>query len=190
LRSQIFQYMINSILYGVPRKEEEDGFRNQSRYDQSTGHSGLRDRAHGALGRDCSLAAFGLFPVLGPGVDRHTALGSPEFLWALLPIAALAAVFPVHPFDLIYNHGIRHLTGTGILPKRGAPARFACGLGAVWLAVTGWAFWSGNATLGYILGFSLVGVGTLVATTDICIPSMIFRAIFGPPTARAHKEAA
>jgi hypothetical protein len=131
--------------------------------------------------------AFSLCSVLAL---TGTALGSPEFLWALLPIAALAAVFPVHPFDLIYNHGIRHLTGTGILPKRGAPARFACGLGAVWLAVTGWAFWSGNATLGYILGFSLVGVGTLVATTDICIPSMIFRAIFGPPTARAHKEAA
>jgi hypothetical protein len=55
---------------------------------------------------------------------------SPLFLWALMPIAALAAVFPVHPFDLLYNYGLRHLTGTGPLPKRGAPSRFACGLGA------------------------------------------------------------
>lgn len=48
-----------------------------------------------------------------------TVLASPTILWILTPIAALAALFPVHPFDLIYNHGIRHLTGTGPLPKRG-----------------------------------------------------------------------
>ena len=56
-----------------------------------------------------------------------TALGSPMVLWSLVPTAALAAAFPVHPFDLLYNHGLRHLTGTGPLPRRGAPSRFACG---------------------------------------------------------------
>ncbi|MGB5161602.1 MAG: DUF4395 domain-containing protein [Thermoanaerobaculia bacterium] len=113
-----------------------------------------------------------------------TALASPIILWCLVPFAALAALFPVHPFDLIYNHGIRHLTKTGPLPKRGAPARFACGIGAVWVAVTGWAFWAGHTTLGYLLGGSLCCVALLVATTDICIPSMIYRAIFGPPKPR------
>ena len=112
--------------------------------------------------------AFGMCAILAL---IGTALGSPEVLWALLPIAALAAAFPVHPFDLIYNHGIRHMTKTGPLPKRGAPARFACGMGAAWVAVTGWAFWSGHATAGYILGFSLASVSTLASTTDICIPS-------------------
>lgn len=117
-----------------------------------------------------------------------TVLGSPVFLWALIPIAALAAAFPVHPFDLLYNHGIRHLTGTGPLPKRGAPSRFACGLGAVWLLVTGWAFQSGYALAGYLLGGALTAVGLLVSTTDVCIPSLIYRIIFGfPPTSGSGK---
>lgn len=80
--------------------------------------------------------AFALCTVLAA---VGTLLASPVFLWGLVPIAALAAAFPVHPFDLLYNHGLRHLTGTGPLPKRGAPNRFACGLGAAWLVVTAWA---------------------------------------------------
>ena len=45
-----------------------------------------------------------------------TAAASPMFLVGLSPIALLGAVLPVHPFDLIYNLGIRRLTGTGPLP--------------------------------------------------------------------------
>ena len=79
--------------------------------------------------------AFGLCGLLG-GVG--TLLASPTILLVLALIAALAAASPVHPFDLIYNHGIRHLTGTGPLPKRGAPTRFGCGMGAVLVLVTAW----------------------------------------------------
>ncbi len=107
-----------------------------------------------------------------------TVLASPTILWILTPIAALAALFPVHPFDLIYNHGIRHLRGTGPLPKRGAQTRFACGLGAVWLVATALAFQSGRLMLGYVLGGALTSVALLVSTTDICIPSMIYNALF------------
>lgn len=70
--------------------------------------------------------AFGLCAVLGA---IGTALASRTVLLVLAGIAALAAALPVHPFDLIYNLGIRHLRGTGPLPRRGAPSRFACGLG-------------------------------------------------------------
>jgi hypothetical protein len=111
-------------------------------------------------------------------------LASTTLLWALVPIAALAAVFPVHPFDLVYNLGVRRIRGTGPLPRRGGPSRFACGLGAVWLLATIWAFESGSTMLGYILGFALTGVGLLVSTTDICIPSMIYRAILRRPVQR------
>jgi hypothetical protein len=110
-----------------------------------------------------------------------TLLAAPALLYALVPIALLAAVFPVHPFDVLYNHGLRHLTKTPLLPKRGAPGRFACGLGAVWLIATAWAFQSGATTLGYALGAALTLVGLLVSTTDICIPSLAFRACFGFP---------
>ena len=113
-----------------------------------------------------------------------TALASPGLLLALVPVAALAAAFPVHPFDLIYNRWIRHLRGTGPLPRRGAPSRFACGLGAVWLLPTAWLFSSGRTTAGYILGGLLPAVAVLVSTTDICIPSLIFRGVFGFPPRR------
>jgi hypothetical protein len=102
-------------------------------------------------------------------------------LYALVPIAVLAAILPVHPFDLVYNYGLRRFTGTPQLPKRGAPNRFACGLGAVWLVATAIAFQLGALVAGYVLGGMLSLVGLLVSTTDICIPSLIFRTIFGFP---------
>lgn len=117
-----------------------------------------------------------------------TLLASPIILWSLMPIAALAMAFPVHPFDLLYNYGLRHLTGTGPLPKRGAPNRFACGVGAVWLIVTGWAFQSEAMVTGYILGGLLTFVGLLVSTIDFCIPSLIYRIIFGFPPKPGNQE--
>jgi hypothetical protein len=118
-----------------------------------------------------------------------TLLASPLVLWGLVPIAALAAAFPVHPFDLLYNFGLRHLTGTAPLPRRGAPSRFACGLGAAWLIATGWAFHAGATTTGYVLGVLLALVGVLVSTTDICIPSLVYRASFGFPARSADDRA-
>ncbi len=129
--------------------------------------------------------AFALCTVLAAA---GTLSASPVFLGSLVPIAALAAAFPVHPFDLIYNHGLRYLAGTGPLPKRGAPNRFACGLGAVWLIVTAWTFAAGAMMTGYVLGGTLTLVGLLVSTTDICIPSLVYRSIFGfPPKSRGDK---
>ena len=125
--------------------------------------------------------AFGLCAVMAA---LGTALASPLILLLLLPIASLAAVFPVHPFDLLYNYGIRFLTGTGPLPRRGSPSRFACGLGAVWLVPTAWAFQTGQALPGYVLGALLTGVAVLVSTMDICIPSLMYRAVFGFPRRR------
>jgi len=125
--------------------------------------------------------AFGLCAVMA-GVG--TAMASPVILLLLAPIAFLAAIFPVHPFDLLYNHGLRYLTGTGPLPRRGAPSRFACGLGAVWLLPTAWAFHAALLTLGQVLGWSLTLIAVLVSTTDICIPSLIYRALTGFPARR------
>lgn len=119
--------------------------------------------------------AFGMCALLA---GAGTALASPAILWVLMLIAALAALFPVHPFDLIYNYGIRYLRNTGPLPKRRAQSRFACGVGAVWLVATVWAFQSGALLAGYILGGALTGIAVLVSTTDICIPSMIYNALF------------
>jgi len=52
------------------------------------------------------------------------------------------------------------------------------------LIVTIGAFDSSYPIAGYVLGFTLAAVAILVSTMDICIPSMIFRAIFGSPVPR------
>ncbi len=129
--------------------------------------------------------AFGLCTVMA-GVG--TAMASPLTLLLLVPFAALAALLPVHPFDLIYNYGIRFVTRTSPLPRRGAPSRFACGLGAVWLVATAWVFHTGHPTLGYVLGGLLTSVAALVSTTDVCIPSLIYRSLFGFPRRRETEE--
>ena len=129
--------------------------------------------------------AFGMCAVLAV---LGTAFASPKILLTLAVIAFMAALLPVHPFDWIYNYGISRVTGTPQLPQRGAPSRFACGVGVVWLLATAWAFHAGYAALGYALGFLLSGVAVLVSTTDICIPSMIFRALFGAPTPRVERR--
>lgn len=129
--------------------------------------------------------AFGLCALLA---GLGTLLGSPVVLLVLAPVAAIAAASPVHPFDLIYNHGIRHLTGTGPLPRRGVPSRLGCGMGAVLLLVTAWAFSAGHLVAGYALGAVMTSVVVLVATTDVCIPSMIYRWISGGPRARDAQQ--
>lgn len=103
---------------------------------------------------------------------------SPVVLWGLAGMAFLGALLPFHPFDLLYNHGARYLTGTRPLPHHGPQRRFACGLATAWLVATGWAFQVGADILGYVLGVSLALVAALVSITHICIPSMIYGALF------------
>jgi hypothetical protein len=51
-------------------------------------------------------------------------------------------------------------------------------VGGAWLAATGAAFFVGATTLGYVLGGILAAMALLVASTHICIPSMIYNALF------------
>jgi len=105
-----------------------------------------------------------------------TALASPWVLGALGVTAALGALLPAHPFDAIYNYGIRRVVGTRSLPPNAMPRRFACAVGAVWLAAAAIAFATGAAPVGYVLGALFVCVGGVLTATGFCIPSFIFRA--------------
>ena len=107
-----------------------------------------------------------------------TFLESPLVLWGLAITAFLGALMPFHPFDLLYNYGARYITGTWSLPHHGPQRRFACGIAFVWLIATGWAFHSGAATLGYVLGVPLILVAALVSITHFCIPSLIYNTLF------------
>lgn len=115
------------------------------------------------------------------------AFRAPLVLRGLAVIAFVGALLPFHPFDLVYNHGVRHLTGTASLPHHGPQRRFACSLATVWLVGTGWAFYVGATVLGLILGTALLAVAALVSVTHICIPSMIYNALFSGRSVLAPK---
>ena len=106
-----------------------------------------------------------------------TAMASPSILLGLAVIAFLGAVMPFHPFDLIYNHGLRFLLGTQALPPNGLPRRLGCGLATAWLIATALSFLTGYAAMGYVLGSLFVAVAALLMATHICIPSVMYALI-------------
>jgi hypothetical protein len=136
---------------------------------------------------DAALAEIGPWlrwsPALCAGIiATGTILASPPVLWTLAAIAVLGAALPFHPFDLLYNHAVRHLTGTRALPHHGAQRRFACGVAAAWLAATGLAFHAGSPALGYVLGAAMTGAAVTVATTHLCFASVVYNRVFRPRT--------
>ncbi len=108
-----------------------------------------------------------------------TVMASPMILWITGVIAIIGAILPFHPFDLLYNYGVRYLTKTRKFPLSGPPRRFTCGVAAVWVTVMGFLFQYGHMTAGYVLGGLLLAISALVSITNICIPSMIYRKLFG-----------
>lgn len=108
-----------------------------------------------------------------------TLLASPWLLWGLAVTAAAGVALPSHPFDYVYNHAVRRLTGTRPLPPNGPPRKFACGLATVWLGATGLAFALGASTLGYALGGALSAAALLVSVTHFCIPSLVYQTLIG-----------
>lgn len=99
-------------------------------------------------------------------------------LSVMMGIAFFGVLLPYHPFDYIYNHFLRFRLNKPKLPRRSNQLKFACSIATLWIATTIYAFYLGNMVAGYILGSSLLSVALLVATTDICIPSIIYNGIF------------
>src|SRR5688572_26245561 len=108
-----------------------------------------------------------------------TALASPVILWALVPFAALGALLPGHPFDVVYNHGLRHVLRMPPLPRYGPRRRFACAVATVMLISAAWGFQAGSPALGHLAGWSLVAAAFVNVSTGFCIPSFIARVFFG-----------
>jgi hypothetical protein len=101
------------------------------------------------------------------------ALQSAALILALVPIGAVAGWTRRHPFDLIWNHGLRHSTGAPELPPNPTPRRHAFKLATVWLLAVGLLFAFGQATAGLALGAVLVVVCALNTTTNFCVPSTL-----------------
>jgi Domain of unknown function (DUF4395) len=144
-----------------------------------------RIQAQGFCGLDDATYAQINYPLrLAPAICMvwaavGTALGSPTILWALVPFAALGAILPGHPFDVLYNHGLRHLLGAPKLPRYGTRRRLACAVATTWLIVAAWAFQAGMPVVGTIAGGSVVAGTLLQVSTGICPPAVMARLLFG-----------
>ncbi len=101
------------------------------------------------------------------------ALQSAALVLALVPVGAVAGWTSRHPFDLIWNRGLRHLTGAPELPPNPTPRRHAFKLATVWLLAIGLLFAFGQPTAALIGGAILVLVCGLVTVTNFCIPSTL-----------------
>ena len=142
-------------------------------------------QAQGFCGLDDQTCAQRNYPLrLSPAICMSwaavgTVLASPTILWALAPFAALGAILPGHPFDVLYNRGLRHLLGTPALPRYGARRRFACALATVMIVAAAWSFQTGSLTIGYVTGWLLVAAAFVNVSTGFCIPSFIVRIFCG-----------
>ena len=101
------------------------------------------------------------------------ALGSAALILALVPIGAVAGWARRHPFDLIWNHGVRHLSGAPKLPPNPTPRRHSFKLATIWLLAVGLLFAAGQTTAALVLGGVLVAVCGLLTATNFCIPSAL-----------------
>jgi Domain of unknown function (DUF4395) len=101
------------------------------------------------------------------------ALQSAALILALVPIGVVAGWTRRHPFDQIWNHGLRYLTGAPELPPNPTPRRHAFKLATVWLLAVGVLFAVDQPTAALALGGVLVAVCGLVTVTNFCIPSTL-----------------
>ncbi|WP_346925651.1 DUF4395 family protein [uncultured Arthrobacter sp.] len=99
------------------------------------------------------------------------ALESAALILALVPIGAIAGWTARHPFDLLWNHGLRHAFGAPELPPNPRRRRHAFKLATVWLLAVGLLLAVGQETAALVLGLVLLAVCGLVTVTNFCIPS-------------------
>src|SRR2546429_6819683 len=105
-----------------------------------------------------------------------TALGleSSAMIFALSGVGLLAGVSSRHPFDLIWNYGVRHLTGAPALPPNPPRRRHAFKIATVWLLAVGTLLAVGVSAAALVLGGLLVAACATVTATNFCIPSELF----------------
>jgi hypothetical protein len=142
---------------------------------QAQGFCGLDDKTYAQINYPLRLSPAICMVWAAVG----TAFASPMILWALAPFAALGAILPGHPFDVFYNYGLRHLSGTPALPRYGVRRRLACAFATTMIVAAAWSFQAGMPIAGQIAGWALVA-GTFVnVSTGFCGPAFIVRIFFG-----------
>jgi hypothetical protein len=142
---------------------------------QVQGFCGLSDTTYAQINYPLRLSP-GIMMVW---VAVGTALASAQILWALVPFTALGAILTGHPFDVLYNYGLRYLMGRQKLPRYGSRRRFAFAVATIMMSLAAWGFQTDVPLLGYIIGGAMVASTCLNVITGICGPAMLAARLFG-----------
>jgi 4-hydroxybenzoate polyprenyltransferase len=108
-------------------------------------------------------------------IASGTALASPATLLGFSLFSAFGASRHKHPFDRLYDRGIRRRTKTEPLPDNPPPRRFAMALAAAWAATAAALLATGHRRAGLVAGSLLSVSGATVATTHFCLGSWLYR---------------
>jgi len=106
---------------------------------------------------------------------------SPQILFVQAALMGIAVIMPSHPFDWIYNYGVRFLTGTAPLPKSGQRRKVMFATASVLTALLGGWFYMGYNMIGFIQGGIMTLLGGLLVVFNLCVLSEILAKIFGMP---------
>ena len=98
------------------------------------------------------------------------ALESSAMVFALSGIGLVAALTSRHPFDLVWNYGVRHLTAEPPLPPNPARRRHAFKIATVCLLAVGILLAAGATVVALVLGGLLVAACATVTTTNFSSP--------------------
>ena len=99
------------------------------------------------------------------------ALQSALIIALLTPVGAVAGWTRRHPFDHLWNHGVRHLLHAPNLPPNPTRRRHAFKLATVWLAGLATLFAVDANVAALALGSVLVAFCAVVTATNFCVPS-------------------
>jgi uncharacterized protein DUF4395 len=100
-------------------------------------------------------------------------LESVVMLAVLAGVGLVAGFSQRHPFDYLWNHGLRHALDAPPLPPNPPRRRHAFKLATVWLLAVAALFGAGADAAALALGGVLLAVCGLVTVTNFCVPSTL-----------------
>jgi hypothetical protein len=116
------------------------------------------------------------------------ALESSAVMFALSGVGLVAGLASRHPFDLVWNYGVRHVAGGPALPPNPTPRRHAFKVATVWLLGVAALLAAGLTAIALVLGGLLVAACATVTALNFCIPSELL-ALWERRMARTEADA-
>jgi hypothetical protein len=133
----------------------------------------LSDPEHRALRIGLRFSTALCFAIVATAL----ALRSVPLLLVTVAIAAVAGFTSRHPFDYLWNHGVRHAFSAAPLPPNPRRRRDAFKVGTGMPAVVVALFAAGFDTAALIIGGFLLAACASVSVLNLCLPSETFALI-------------